>query len=85
MQLARSKIDTVLAGKHDPQHTARLMAELRERIIQDAQIILYGVAEPHARQKYVDFYGCVAWHERALDKIAAFKRIVEIGAGRGEV
>ena len=47
------------------------------------QKIVYGVDTPHARQEYVDTYGCARWTAGALRCIGAFGPIVEIGAGAG--
>eukprot|EP00730_Choanoeca_flexa_P017681 TRINITY_DN8546_c0_g1_i1.p1 TRINITY_DN8546_c0_g1~~TRINITY_DN8546_c0_g1_i1.p1 ORF type:complete len:286 (+),score=35.41 TRINITY_DN8546_c0_g1_i1:2-859(+) len=67
-----------------PESRQQKLNAFRERVIQDTQIILYGVAEPHARQRYLDEYGCAKWTPEALSVIAELSPLIELGAGQGQ-
>ena len=41
------------------------------------------MAEPHARQAYLDQYGCAKWTPEALATIAELSPLIELGAGQG--
>eukprot|EP00055_Hartaetosiga_balthica_P004912 m.13649 g.13649 ORF g.13649 m.13649 type:complete len:292 (+) comp4180_c0_seq1:1-876(+) len=56
---------------------------VKERVLLDMQIIMFGTAERHARRNYVYEYGCVKWTNSALNIVKDLGPIVEIGAGGG--
>lgn len=60
------------------------VAALKEEVLLHAQRIFYGVNEPHAREKFLEEYGCVAWSDEIMRKLSSLGKIVEIGAGHGQ-
>merc|ERR1712146_667934 len=80
----REKFIKLGASEPDDLKRAELYAKFREDVLRDTQIILYGVVEPHARQAYLDTYGCARWTDSALELIKEFSPIVELGAGQGQ-
>ena len=60
------------------------VAALKEEVLLHAQKLFYGVEQPHARERYLEEYGCVAWNDKVMQKIASFGKIIEIGAGHGQ-
>ncbi|GBG33936.1 Hypothetical Protein FCC1311_101592 [Hondaea fermentalgiana] len=60
--------------------------KLKEAVNRDAQRLIFGVSpeQAHARDEYLQAYGCVKWSEQAMQKIAALGPIVELGAGYGQ-
>ena len=59
------------------------MEELKEEVLHQSQMIIYGVKVPHSRENYLRTYGCARWTRGALAKIAKLSPVVEIGAGEG--
>jgi hypothetical protein len=61
-----------------------LMAEFRDKVIVRNDQILYGAGvEPHARERYLEQYGCARWTAEALKTVKACAPLVEVGAGQG--
>ncbi|EGD81808.1 hypothetical protein PTSG_02521 [Salpingoeca rosetta] len=85
MKLAQSRLQELYDKAKDMsrEEFQQQLWALRERINLDSQIIIYGTAERHARQKYLAKYGCARWTEDALNTIASFSPLIEIGAGQG--
>lgn len=48
-----------------------------------SQFILYGVRERGARDRYMARFGCAAWTDEAMEAVARFSPLIEIGAGKG--
>jgi len=58
------------------------MARLKEKVLKDQQRITFGVIDPHAREKYLNQYGCCRWTPRAISLIQKLSLpLLEIGAG----
>ena len=66
------------------QQFAENMQKLKEKALKRHQKVVFGVDDPHARQKYLNKYGCCAWTAGALRTIKMLKvKVLEIGAGQG--
>ncbi|KAK3276193.1 hypothetical protein CYMTET_15718 [Cymbomonas tetramitiformis] len=75
-------------GQNSPNVTAHLrfnqnMTALEKQVNYDTQIILYNVNVRGARDRYMELYGCVRPSDAALETIASFSPLIEIGAGKG--
>jgi hypothetical protein len=65
------------------RYIAHEMTMMKEEIALQSQIISFGVWEPHAREVYLQQYGCVRWTEEALDRVRKLSPLIELGAGTG--
>eukprot|EP00873_Tetraselmis_striata_P005033 jgi/Tetstr1/425297/TSEL_015748.t1 len=86
VQAAQAKFER-MGGPGNPQARqwmAKQMARLQEEVNQETQFILYGVRERGARDRYMARFGCAAWTDEAMEAIARFSPLIEIGAGKGQ-
>lgn len=62
------------------------MARLKAKVMARHTEITFGAGvNPHAREAYLNQYGCSRWTKQVLDGVHALRRpVVEIGAGAGQ-
>jgi hypothetical protein len=65
------------------KYIAHEMNMMKDEIALQSQIISFGVWEPHAREVYLQQYGCVRWTEDALQRVRKLSPLIELGAGTG--
>ena len=82
--LAQIKLDfhRIRVKSRSEQEFHLEMARLKEKVLKDQQRITFGVTDPHAREKYLNQYGCCRWTPRAISLIQKLSLpLLEIGAG----
>eukprot|EP00039_Didymoeca_costata_P009916 m.132416 g.132416 ORF g.132416 m.132416 type:complete len:313 (+) comp14647_c0_seq3:34-972(+) len=75
-----------LSGKDlekEHQRFKQWLAKFKEDFVLESDTIIYGTTRAHARQQYLDRWGCARWTEVAMNELCSRGLLIEIGAGNG--